>query len=88
MIKLLRKLAIDYIQVESEELREFLYSYEGKKYHFKELNTFLQELINNMDTVHALLQSENADSVLTASLMTLCYSLLAGFASVEQVYDL
>jgi hypothetical protein len=62
-----------YINTESNELREFLYSYEGKKYHYRQVNIYLQQLIKNLDTVHALLQSENGDAILTASLLGLAY---------------
>jgi len=37
------------------ELREFLYSYEGKKYDPRQVNEYMQQLIKNLDSIHALL---------------------------------
>lgn len=88
IMQLLISVGSNYISNESDELREFLYSAEGKKYHHVQVNGFLQSLILNLETIHALLQSENADALLTASLLSLSYQILSGFASVEQVYDL
>jgi len=47
----------------------------------------MQQLISNIDTVHAFIQSENSDDLFTAAVMSVIYQILAGFASDEQIYD-